>query len=103
MRFTTVSQWTPIAESEGISTEREELRGAQKPEVVRGQRKEARRSFGPTGGPLAANRTAVVYWAPSLFHLCPAGGYHRRSQPPSTQAWHWPGQRRGIIRWPNFV
>jgi hypothetical protein len=38
------------------------------------QRKEARRSFGPTGDPLDANHPAVVYWAPSLFHLCPAGG-----------------------------
>ena len=38
------------------------------------KRKEARRSFGPTVDPLAANRTAVVYWAPNLFHLCPAGG-----------------------------
>ncbi|GAB2644519.1 hypothetical protein GCM10009743_19790 [Kribbella swartbergensis] len=38
------------------------------------KRKEARRSFGPTVDPLAANRPAVVYWPPSLFHLCPAGG-----------------------------
>src|SRR5690349_3918389 len=33
----------------------------------------------------------------------PRGANHRGSQPPSTQAWHWPGQRRGIFRWPNFV
>lgn len=30
--------------------------------------------FGPDGGPLGAVRSAVVYWAPSLFYLCPAGG-----------------------------
>jgi hypothetical protein len=40
----------------------------------RAKRKEARRSFGPTGDPLDANHPAVVYWAPSLFYLCPAGG-----------------------------
>jgi hypothetical protein len=38
------------------------------------QRKEAQRAFGPTVDALAANRPAVVYWPPSLFHLCPAGG-----------------------------